>query len=156
MSPMADTVEDWKARALATEEALRNRLIGFVKPGRGLKGQAAQDAIHAERERQAANVIRPEPTTMDGWRDLALEAEASLHKINVDVGRPANPAKSPDAKLIERACKVLGITRTELAARIADHQGNENLSVAVLSRANKIPLADYHRTSIMYLIEQKK
>lgn len=63
-------------------------------------------------------------------------------------GRPRSEPTSPDGKLVDRACKRLGLSAVALAASIGAHQ-------SVLSRARhgELPLA--HREAILALLRRE-
>lgn len=68
-------------------------------------------------------------------------------------GRPRSEAATPDGKLIDRACKLLGVNQAGLAAM-------SGIAPAVLSRARKltaddgIPLTEQHREKLREMVKQ--
>ena len=78
-------------------------------------------------------------------RVAALEGDAARRK---SLGRPPQPATSPDGRLIARVCRRLGIRRRELAERLG-------VAAPLLSRVNGAdghPLAERHRVAMRAML----
>ncbi len=97
----------------------------------------------------------PEQEPLDGAEDTFTEREAHLLlPLLRDVegraagkgGRPANEPTSSDGKLVDRACKLLGLSAAGLAKAIGAH-------TSVLSRARHGELPGAHREAILALLK---
>lgn len=86
-----------------------------------------------------------------GWEDGFLESEARLLLPFLRAhghGRKAAAPTTPDGRLIDQACRKLGITVAGLGAKIGAHQ-------SVLSRARHGELPEVHRSAIKAILKPK-
>ena len=90
---------------------------------------------------------------MTDWKTRAIKAEAEVERLRDELaqrderrgGRPPTKAKTADAMLVAQAIAATGWTRTALAKSLG-------VDMAVLSRVNKIPLAEHHRGALQALL----
>lgn len=85
----------------------------------------------------------------DGWEDGFLESEARLLLPFLRAnghGRKAAAPTTADGRLIDRACRKLGITIAALGMKIGAHQ-------SVLSRARHGELPEVHRIAIKAILK---
>jgi len=86
-----------------------------------------------------------------GWSDVFAETEARLLLPFLRAhghGRKAAAPTTADGRLIDRACRKLGITVAGLGAKIGAHQ-------SVLSRARHGELPEVHRNAIKAILKPK-
>jgi hypothetical protein len=90
----------------------------------------------------------PNGSTADLSEEAARIALPLLRSLG-RLGRNALPAESSDGKLVDRACRVLGVNRTGLAARLGT-------GPAVLSRAREGELPPAHRETLLRWIREAR
>jgi hypothetical protein len=99
----------------------------------------------------------PESEPLGGARDTFTEGEARLllpllreleGRAAGKGGRPRAEPTTPDGRLVDRACKRLGLSAVALAASIGAHE-------SVLSRARHGELPPAHREAILALLRER-
>lgn len=87
------------------------------------------------------------PDAID-WKARALASEAR-EATRASLGRPPAPPSTPDASLVANVCSRLSLSRTALAARLG-------VDGSILSRANRIPLAERHREALRSMMTEPR
>ena len=117
------------------------RRFCIVRPG-------ARYAVHRVGDARPGAWVPLDEPIADGWVDTFPEDEARCLLPFLRArrgGRRAAEPTTPDGRLIDRACKRLGLTATGLGDRIGAH-------VSVLSRARHGELPEVHRKAIKDLL----
>jgi hypothetical protein len=118
----------------------------LVRPG-------ARYAVLREGEEHRGAWLAADEVIDPGWTDAYPEHEARsllpFLRGQAARRRPATEPTSADGRLIQRACRGLGVSASGLARMIGAHE-------SVLSRARHGDLPEVHRESIRALLKARK
>lgn len=129
---------------MTPKPALRSRgdMVQIVRPGE-------RYAVERRGEEHRGRWLPDGEALPEGWADAFAETEArALLPFLRAQGHGRKPAKSTtaDGRLIDRACRKLGVTVAALGTKIGAHP-------SVLSRARHGELPEAHRTTLKLILK---
>lgn len=117
--------------------------------GHTLRRAGERYAVERDGEEHRGRWLAIDEPLPAGWSDVFAETEARalLPFLRANGhGRKAAAPTTADGRLIDRACRKLGITIAALGTKIGAHQ-------SVLSRARHGELPEVHRTTIKSILK---